>query len=370
MAGSAASQELRRTPFHARHTALGAKMIPFAGFEMPVHYPSGITAEHHAVRQRCGLFDVSHMGEFEVTGRGAVDFVNFVATNDVGALKLGQAHYSMLLNDRGTIVDDCLVYCLGDRVMMVVNASNRERDFTHISQHLERFECILHDVSDDTALLALQGPDAERVLAPLTSIELAGIAYYHFEEGEVSGIPAIISRTGYTGEDGFELYFSPEHAGSVWDALLAGGDVTPAGLGARDTLRLEAGMALYGNELDEEINPYEANLGWTVKPKKGEFVGREALLSAKERGVKRKLVGLTTDERAFPRPGYPIYYRGERSGEIRSGTMSPTLGIPIATAYLPAEGAAPGEPVAIEIRGRRVDARVVRLPFYRRPERG
>lgn len=356
---------LRRTPLHDRHVALGAKMVPFAGYEMPVQYPTGVTAEHRAVRSTAGLFDVSHMGEILVRGPDAIDFTNHVTTNDVASLAVGQAQYSTILNESGTVVDDCLVYRLADRVMIVVNASNRDRDLAHINHHLSRFDCTIEDVSDRIALLALQGPSAAAILQPLTGTELSRIGYYHFAAGSVAGVSdVIISRTGYTGEDGFELYFDGARAGEVWDALLATGEVTPAGLGARDSLRLEMGMALYGSEMDESTTPLEANLGWLVKLKKGDFVGRDALVKQKEIGIARKLVGFTTSERAFPRHGYPVYFGGAPSGEVRSGTISPSLNIPIGTAYLPTAAAREGTQFEIEIRGRRVSAVVRKMPFY------
>ena len=358
------AERMQRTPFHDRHLALGAKMVPFAGFEMPIQYPTGITAEHKAVREKCGLFDVSHMGEFLVRGPGAADFLNYVTTNDVSALEVGQAHYSTILNERGTIEDDCLVYRAADRFMVVVNASNRTKDFAHLERHRHRFDCTLEDVSDDIALLALQGPQAQRILQPLVDVDLEGIAYYRFAEGRVAGAPAVISRTGYTGEDGFELYFGAGDGARVWDALLGTGEVTPAGLGARDSLRLEMGMALYGNDIDDTTTPYEANLGWLVKLKKGDFIGREALVRQKEAGVPRKLVGFVLDERAFPRPGFPVFQGGAQHGLTRSGTVSPSLGTPIGTCYLPPEGAAPESALEVEIRGKRVPGRVVKLPFY------
>ena len=367
MTDTATAGALKRTPFYDLHRALGAKIVPFAGYEMPVQYPTGITAEHRAVREGCGLFDVSHMGEFVVTGPQAVELVNHVTTNDVAKLAVGQIHYSTILNERGTIEDDCLVYRFADRLMMVVNASNAEKDFGHVSRHLGRFDARLENRSDDMALLALQGPQAEELLRNLTRTDLPAIAYYHAAEGEVAGSPAIISRTGYTGEDGFELYFDNQYGHAVWEALMGTGRVTPAGLGARDTLRLEAGMALYGNDIDDTTTPLEANLGWLVKLQKGEFVGRAALVRQKEQGVARKLVGFTlADARSIPRHGYPVWFDGARSGEVRSGTMSPTLGIPIGTAYLPVSGAAEGTAFDVEIRGRRVPARVVKMPFYRR----
>ena len=358
---------LKRTPLHDVHAALGAKIVPFAGFEMPVQYPTGITAEHKAVREKAGLFDVSHMGEFIVRGPQAVDFVSHVTTNDVAALKPGQAHYSTILREDGTIVDDCLVYRADDRVLMVVNGSNIDKDFAHISRFLKKFpDAKLENISDQIALLALQGPDAARILQQHTDVDLSKIKYYEFITGKIAGVDKVyISRTGYTGEDGFELYFPGEHAMKVWNALTASGEVTPAGLGARDSLRLEMGMALYGNDLDDSTTPLEASLGWLVKMKKGDFVGRDALAKQKEEGLKRKLVGFTTPERSFPRHGYPVFAKGKPSGEVRSGTMSPSLGIPIGTAYVPVEFAAEGSPLEIEIRGKRVPAIVQKMPFYK-----
>lgn len=357
---------LKRTPFHAIHAALGAKLVPFAGYEMPVHYPAGITVEHKAVRERCGLFDVSHMGEFLVRGPGAVDFVNYVTTNNVASLALGQVQYSGILNDRGTFEDDCLVYREPDGILMVVNASNAAKDLAHIAPHAARFDCTLEDISDQVALLALQGPMARDVLQPLTDVALDGIKYYHFAKGTVAGVASVyVSRTGYTGEDGFELYFPPAHAEQVWKALTADARVTPAGLGCRDSLRLEMGMALYGNDIDDTVTPLEANLGWITKLAKGDFVGRDALVRQKQAGVPRKLVGFTFADRAIPRHGYPVFCDGVPSGAVCSGTMSPSLGIGIGTCYLPASRAAEGTTFEVEIRGKRVPATVVKLPFYK-----
>ena len=356
---------LKRTPLHDIHVALGGKIVPFAGYEMPVQYAGGITAEHKAVREGCGIFDVSHMGEFWVTGARAVEFVNHVTTNDVAALAVGQVHYSTILNDRGTIEDDCLVYRFADRVMMVVNASNATKDFQHVSRYAERFGVHLEDASDDTALLAVQGPKAAEILRDLTSVDLGDIRYYHFVEGAVAGRQAIISRTGYTGEDGFELYVPNFAAVPLWNALVGTGRITPCGLGARDTLRLEMGMALYGNDIDDTTTPLEANLAWLVKLDKGDFVGRDALVAQKERGLSRRLVGFTMAERNFPRHGYPVFYDGQPSGVVCSGTMSPTLGIPIGTCYLPLAGTKAGTSFEIEIRGKRVPATVTKPPFYK-----
>ena len=360
------ARPLKRTPLYNVHAALGAKIVPFAGFEMPVQYPTGITAEHKAVREKAGLFDVSHMGEFIVRGPQAVELVNHVTTNDVAPLKPGQAQYSTILRENGTTVDDCLVYRADDRVLMVVNGSNIDKDFAHISRFVKDFDATLDDISDKVALLALQGPDATRILQKYTDTKLSGIKYYEFTTGTVAGVEKVyISRTGYTGEDGFELYFPGEHAEKLWRALTASGEVTPAGLGARDSLRLEMGMALYGNDLDDTTTPLEASLGWLVKMKKGDFVGRDALAKQKDEGVKRKLVGFTTSERSFPRHGYPVFAKGKPSGEVRSGTMSPTLGIPIGTAYVPPDSAAEGSPLEIEIRGKRIPATVQKMPFYK-----
>ena len=365
-----AQAPLKQTPLRDIHAALGAKLVPFAGYEMPVQYPTGITAEHNAVREKAGLFDVSHMGEFMVRGPQAVDFVNYVTTNDVAALAVGQAHYSTILNDRGTIEDDCLVYRSEDRVMMVVNASNTDKDFAHIEQHLGKFDATLENISEQIALLALQGPEAARILQRHTDLDLSTIKYYEFVLGSIAGIDRVyISRTGYTGEDGFELYFQNAHAEAMWKALTSSGEVTPAGLGCRDSLRLEMGMALYGNDLDDTVTPLEASLGWLVKMKKGDFVGRGALERQKAEGLKRKLVGFTTAERSFPRHGYPVFVNGRGSGEVKSGTLSPTLGVPIGTAYVPTEFAAEGSPIEIEIRGRRIPGVVQKMPFYKNGSR-
>ncbi len=363
---TAAPSALRRTPFYDIHKALNAKIVPFAGYEMPVNYPAGITAEHNAVRKQAGLFDVSHMGEYVIRGERMVDFVNFVTTNDVAELADGQVHYSTILYENGTIVDDCLVYKFADRIVMVVNASNRAKDFAHINRHAKQFGAEMADISDEIALLALQGPIAEQILQPLVDVDLSQIKYYWRSWGHVGGMHSLISRTGYTGEDGFELYFDPSCAEAIWNLLIGTGRVTPAGQGARDTLRLEMGMALYGNDIDDTVTPLEANLGWLTKITKGDFVGRDALTKQKENGLPRKLVGFTVDDgRSIARHGYSVFYNGQPSGEVRSGTMSPSLGIPIGTAYLPTAGAKEGSKLEIDIRGKRVAASVVKPPFYK-----
>src|ERR1035437_1201236 len=357
---------LKRTPFHDFHVALGAKMVPFAGFEMPVQYPTGITAEHNAVRHKCGLFDVSHMGEFLITGAQALGFVNYVTTNNVTALEINQVHYSGILNDRGTFEDDCLVYRFADHIMMVVNASNKDKDFAHISKQLSKFNCKLEDISDRIALPALQAPKPKTPPHPPPAGALEPIGYYHFNVGTVAGCKDIIvSRTGYTGEDGFELYFDRKHATVIWNALMAKGNVTPVGLGCRDSLRLEMGMALYGNDIDDTVTPLEANLQWLVKMKKGDFVGKPALEAQKTAGIPRKLVGFTIAEKSFPRHGYKVFVNGTPSGEVRSGTMSPSVGIAIGTAYVPTAHAKLGNTLEVEIRDKRLPGTIVELPFYK-----
>ena len=360
------TQSLRRTPLYDAHVALGARLVPFAGWEMPVQYPAGISVEHRAVREACGVFDVSHMGEFLVRGPDAIAFVNAVTSNDASALAVGQIQYSTLLTERGTIVDDLLVYRFPEHLLLVVNAGNRDADLAHLQAQLAGFDCTLEDVSDAYALIAVQGPNAPAIVQSLTSTDLSPIKYYRFVEGEVAGVPSIISRTGYTGELGFELYVPWGSARAVWDAVLAAGEVTPCGLGARDTLRLEAGMALYGHELDLETTPLEAGLSWLVKLGKPSFTGKPVLLQQHEDGVDRRLVGFTFDERAIPRAGMPVWYGDVEVGVVRSGTMSPTLGAPIGTCYLPAAGAVPGSTFEVDVRGKRVRARVVSMPFYSR----
>lgn len=360
--------DLNRTPLHAEHLAAGAKMVPFAGWEMPVQYPSGITAEHQAVRRAAGLFDVSHMGELEVRGDRALEFVQHVTTNDASRLEEGQAQYSTLVQEDGTLLDDLLVYRFPDRWMLVVNGSNKDRDLAWILRFAPDFGVEVRDRTEEIALLALQGPGAEQILARLTGADLSRIRYYWFEEGKVDGRPAVISRTGYTGEDGFELYVSAEDAAPLWRRLLEVGSddgLVPAGLGARDSLRLEMGYALYGNDLDERRTPLEAGLGWVVKLNKGEFVGREALRKRKEAGPRERLVGFRLRERGFPRPGYKVHVNGEPAGEVTSGVVSPMLGEGIGMAYVPADAAAPGTEIEIVIRNRAIAAETVRPPFYK-----
>ncbi len=359
----------RRTPLYEEHRRAGAKLVDFAGWEMPVQY-SSLMAEHRAVRSTAGVFDVSHMGEIRVRGEGAEAFLQSTTPNDVSKLTPGRIHYSGLLTREGTYVDDLLVYRLGDEeFLLVVNAANRATDLAWIEDRAPA-DVEVTDVSDDYGLIALQGPRALQILAQLTDLELDTIRYYRFAMGEVDGHSAIVSRTGYTGEDGFELYLPPDGTPAVWRRLLEAGEphgLVPAGLGARDTLRLEAAMALYGHEIDRQTTPLEAGLEWVVKLNKGDFLGREALVEQRERGVEKRLVGIEMTGRGIARQGY-VVWSGDRSvGEVTSGSFSPTLHKAIGMAYLPPEMAESGTRLEIEIRRNRVTAEVVGLPFYRRP---
>jgi len=359
--------DLKKTPLYDMHVGLKAKMVPFAGFSMPVQYPTGIRCEHQAVRESAGLFDVSHMGEFLVTGPDAGAFVSLTTSNDPLALGVGQAQYSVMCHESGGIIDDLLVYRLGeDRFRLVVNAANLDKDWAHLNGQAARFDVRLEDESDGVGLLALQGPLSQQILAPLASEDLDSIGFYEFTQGHVAGAPCVISRTGYTGEDGFELYLPEERTAAVWAALLDAGcsvGLIPAGLGCRDSLRLEMGYALYGNDLDDGTNPLEAGLGWLVKLGKDEFIGREALLQQKSDGLGRRLRGFRLLERGFPRPGYDVSFDGTVCGSVRSGTLSPSIGDGIGTAYLP-PAAKPGSQLEITIRDRKIPAEVVSMPFY------
>jgi aminomethyltransferase len=362
------TQSLKRTPLYESHREAGGKMVDFAGWEMPVQY-AGVIEEHRAVRTAAGLFDVSHMGEVRVRGAGAEAFLQRLTPNDVSKLVPGRAHYSGLLTDRGTYVDDLLIYRLAaDDFLVVVNASNAERDFEWIAASAKGAEGDVEVVnqSDQYALLALQGPKAVGILASLTETDLSAIKYYGFAQGKVDGVPALLSRTGYTGEDGFELYLSPEDAPAVWRRLLAAG-AAPAGLGARDTLRLEAAMALYGHEIDETTTPFEAGLGWVVKLEKGDFQGRDALAAQKAQGIPRKLVGFEIQGRGIARQGHGVVSDGGPVGTVTSGTWSPTFEKALGMAYVPKDLAAPGTALTIDVRGKALPAAVVEVPFYKRP---
>jgi len=358
---------LKHTPLYLEHVALGGKMVPFAGFSMPVQYPAGITAEHKAVREACGIFDVSHMGEFMVRGPGALDLIQKISVNDAAKIEVGQAQYSAMCLETGCVIDDLIIYRFEDRYMLVVNASNLEKDWGWLESHAGAFDVEIEDVSDQTALLAVQGPAAREVLRSLASLDIDDVKYYRFREGEVAGVPAVISGTGYTGEDGFELYVPADRAAELWKAILEAGKgsgLIPAGLGARDSLRLEVGYALYGNDLDEQHTTLESGLGWVTKFAKEDFVGRETLAAQKEAGVGRRLVGIRLTGKGFPRPGYDVVSEGEVIGRVTSGTVSPSLGYGIALGYVPVELSKPDTVVQIDARGRLVDAVVQRPPFY------
>ena len=362
---------VRTTPLSERHAELGARIIEFGGWLMPVQY-SSILDEHRAVRERVGLFDLSHMGELFVEGPEAGAGLAAALVSDPPSLKVGRAHYSMICTPDGGVIDDLIVYRLDETSFLVVaNAGNAETVSDALAERLGGFRAVLDDRSLATGLVAVQGPRAVDVLGPRTTVDLGALRYYAIAEGQVAGIPALVARTGYTGEDGFEVFVETGRTVELWDALLAGvreAAGVPVGLGARDTLRLEAGMPLYGNELDLDTTPYDAGLGRVVRlDKPGDFVGRAALTKAAADGPARRLVGLTVEGRGIARHGYPVHVGDRRSGVVTSGTQSPTLGVPIAMAYVAPGDAEPSTIVDIEIRDARVPARVVPLPFYRRP---
>ena len=366
---------LKQTPLNGVHRRMGGKMVDFGGWDMPVQYPLGTVEEHLRTRTRAGLFDVSHMGEIEVRGADAIPFVNRLCSNDVAKLVDGQAHYSALTTPQGTVVDDLLVYRFGaEHLLLVVNASTTEKDWNWIESHRAGESVELTNRSADFCQIALQGPDAIRILQQLTETPLAEIKYYHFREGKVDGVPSIISRTGYTGEDGFEVYADSERAEQLWNRILEaggydsaeGGGVVPCGLAARNTLRLESSMALYGHEITEETTLLEANLGWICKLNKGDFTGRDALLRQKEEGLRRKLVGFEVTERGIARDEHEVLVEGRRVGRVTSGSPAPFLKKNIGMAYVPFEYAKEGQELQVDVRGRLVGARVVPTPFYKR----
>jgi aminomethyltransferase len=357
---------LKHTPLHAAHVRLGARMIGFGGWDMPVEY-SGIVEEHRTVRSAVGCFDVSHMGEFELRGPDATSALGRLTTNDVTALEVGQVQYSLLCQDDGGIVDDLTLYRLADdHYMMTVNAANIDGDWAWLTGHLEgRVEA--REVSAETGLIAVQGPRAEALVGGLADLDLTRIGYYRFARGRVAGVATLVSRTGYTGEDGFELYLPAEGTERVWERLLAEGKedgVAPIGLGARDTLRLEMKYALYGNDIDRTTNPLEAGLGWVVKLAKDEFVGRAAIERVKAEGPRRRLVGFEMVERAVARHGYPILHEGRPAGQVTSGSFGPSVERYIGIGYVPAALAAVGTEIDVEVRGRPHGARVVKTPFH------
>jgi aminomethyltransferase len=361
------ADDLKKTPIYEAHVELGGKMVPFAGFEMPVQYPTGITAEHKAVRETAGLFDVSHMGEFIIEGPQALDFLQRITINDASTLDVGQAQYSAMCLETGGIIDDLLVYRGDDHYMLVVNASNKEKDLAWVRKHAGDFDVEVTDESDGTALLAIQGPRAAEIVQPLTETDLDGIGYYRFTIGTVAGVEGRLSRTGYTGEDGFELYVPASDGLALWNALMEAGEgkgLTPAGLGSRDSLRLEMGYALYGNDLDEKHTPLESGLSWVTKLDKGDFIGRDVLARQKEDGVEQRLMGMKLTERGFPRPGYTMVSEDREVGEVTSGIVSPSLGVGIAMGFLPTALAGKGTEVGVRIRDKVVPAVVQRPPFY------
>jgi aminomethyltransferase len=359
------SGEPTRTPYYNYHVAAGAKMVDFVGFYMPIQYRS-ITEEHLAVRKNVGLFDLSHMGEFDVSGRDALAFLERTTTNDVSAIRVGQIQYSCIPMPSGGIVDDLLIYRLPDRFMLVVNASNIKKDFDWFHSHLSG-DVKLIDRSAATSLLAIQGPNAQKVMAQMTDYDLEEMPYYSSAWAKVAGVEILFSRTGYTGEDGFELYIPPEHADALWMACTAAGkkhDMALIGLGARDSLRLEMKMALYGNDIDETTTPIEAGLGWIVNLDK-EFIGKDVIAQQKAAKPSRRLVCLELEGKAFPRQGYEIMDGNRAIGKITSGTFSPSLQKPIALGYVPTEKSKPGSTVEVAIRDRRFRAAVVKPPFYK-----
>lgn len=361
--------EIRKTPLNRAHRDAGARMVPFSGWDMPVHY-TGVIDEHMAVRTRAGLFDVSHMGEVEVVGPEAEDYLQHVTSNDVTRLTPGRIQYSAMTTPEGTFVDDLLVYKRGeDDFLLVINAGNTPKDVSWLHYHAKGYGVRVTDVSDQWCQIALQGPKAQEILQPLTDVPLAPMKYYAFAKGKVCGAACIVSRTGYTGEDGFEIYGPAEAAESIWYAVLAAGAphaLLPAGLAARDTLRLEAKMALYGNDIDDTTTVLEADLGWILKIEKGEFLGREALVRQKSEGLTRLLVGFETEGRAIARHGHVAMSQGQAVGTVTSGTFAPFLKKNIGLAYLPLALTEPGTRFEIDIRGRAEPAVVVPTPFYKR----
>ena len=361
--------ELKKIALNDVHEALGAKMVPFAGYVMPVRYSSDIE-EHNTVRNAVGIFDVSHMGEFLVKGPHALDLIQRITSNDASKLSKGKIQYSCLPNDKGGIVDDLLVYCLDqDEYMLVVNASNIEKDWNWINTHATE-GAVLEDISDEMSLFAVQGPKAVEALQPLTSLDLANMAYYTFDKGEFAGAPdVIVSATGYTGAGGFEIYVPNQYARKVWDKIMEAGKpagIKPIGLGARDTLRLEMGFCLYGNDIDDQTSPLEAGLGWITKFNK-EFVNSGNLQAQKEAGVSRKLVGFEMQEKAIPRAHYELTNaEGEKIGEVTSGTQSPTLGKGIGMGYVKQEYSKPGTEIFVQVRNKAMRAEVVKLPFVKK----
>ena len=365
-----ATAELRKTALNSVHRRAGAKMVNFGGWEMPLEY-SGILAEHEAVRRRAGLFDVSHMGEIEVRGPAALDSVQWVTCNNAAKLIVGQAQYTGLMTDRGTFVDDFLVHKISDtHYLLCVNAGNQDCDFDHIVAN-NRAGAQVDNAGPRYSQLAIQGPRAIEILQKLTPVTLDSIRYYHFTFGKVNGVDCLIARTGYTGEDGFEIYFEPQFSEKLWGDLMHAGEsasMIPCGLGARNTLRLEAGMCLYGHEIDDTTTPWEAGLGWICRMEKGAFLGSDALARQKQAGVTRKIVGFEMLDKRIGRDGYPVIIAGREAGRVTSGGPAPFLKKNIGMAYVPPESATVGTEIEIGIRGQAAAARLIPLPFYKRPQ--
>lgn len=366
---------MKQTPLTEKHIALGAKMAEFAGYNMPILY-SGIKEEHDAVRNHAGIFDVSHMGEFIIRGKQAFDLVQKISSNDVSKLKIGQAQYSCMPNEDGGIIDDLLVYRLAEDMsgagesvyLLVVNASNIQKDWDWISKH-NSYDTRMINISDDTGLIAVQGPKATDILQKLTTIQLSTIEYYHFTKGTMAGVEnVLISATGYTGSGGFELYADNAHIPQLWDAVMSEGKsygIMPTGLGARDTLRLEMGFCLYGNDIDDTTSPLEAGLGWITKLDKGNFIGKNWMLQQKKNGLEKKLVGIIVDDRRVPRHGYPVLdTEGNEIGVVTSGTQSPSLNVPLGMAYVKTGFSKENTPVQIQVGNKTINARVAKIPFY------
>ncbi|HKS80504.1 MAG TPA: glycine cleavage system aminomethyltransferase GcvT [Candidatus Acidoferrales bacterium] len=364
-----AAVEIRKTALNATHRRMGAKMVNFGGWDMPLEY-SGILAEHDAVRRRAGLFDVSHMGEIEVRGPQALELVQWVTCNNAAKLATGQAQYSGLMTTRGTFVDDLLVHKISDaHYLLCVNAGNQDADFAHIGAN-NPMHAKLENAGPRYSQLAIQGPRAKEILQRLTPVALDPIRYYYFTFGKVSGVDCLIARTGYTGEDGFEIYFEPAHSEKLWNDLLEAGQaegLLACGLGARNTLRMEAGMCLYGHEIDDTTTPWEAGLGWICKMEKGAFLGSETLAKQKQSGIRRKLVGFEMDDKRIGRDGYPVLIAGREAGRVTSGGPAPFLKKNIGMAYVPPEASSVGTEIEIGIRGQSAKAKIIPLPFYKRP---
>ncbi len=367
------SDALKKTPLNDAHRALGGRMVDFGGWDMPVQYTAGVIEEHMATRTRSGLFDVSHMGEIWVEGPDAISFVNRLTTNDVLKLVDGQAHYSAMTNENGGVVDDLLVYRFGqEKLLLVVNAGTTDKDWAWITSHKTDERVELQNASSDYCQIAVQGPDATAIVQNLTETDLSAIKYYHFTTGRVDGVDAIISRTGYTGEDGFEVYADPEAAEQLWNKILETGNygeeggILPCGLAARNTLRLEAAMSLYGHELGDDISPLEAGLGWITKFQKGPFTGSEIIAKQKEDGLTRKIAGFEMTEPGIARDGCDVYVDSEKVGVVTSGSPAPFLKKNIGLAFLPPQFAIDGQEIKIDVRGRQIAAKVVPTPFYKR----